>query len=61
MKKRYRISVPGNTYKKDGQEKRSWTSVGAAFVNDDGSISCKLDKNISVSNEFVLFEPKEKE
>lgn len=56
MKKRYRISVPGNTYKKENEEKRSWTNVGVAFENDNGSISCKIDKNISVCNEFVLFE-----
>lgn len=60
-KPRYNISVPGDTYKKDGEEKRNWNNVGVAFLNEGGSLSCKLFNNISINTEFVLFPAKEKE
>lgn len=59
---KYTIAVPGEKYKnKEGKEKTPWTQVGVAFLNDNGSITCKINDNISVSRELVLFEVKENE
>lgn len=55
-KTNFRICIPGAKYKdKDGKDKTKWNNVGAAFPNPDGSISCVIDENISVSSQFVLF------
>lgn len=45
MSSRYHgdILVSDGTYQKDGQEKKRWQKVGAAFINDHGNISFKLD------------------
>tara|TARA_R100000808_G_scaffold22836_1_gene50027 strand:- start:441 stop:764 length:324 start_codon:yes stop_codon:yes gene_type:complete len=37
------ILVSDGTYQKDGQEKKRWQKVGAAFINNHGNISFKLD------------------
>jgi len=52
--------VPGGKFTPKGEkeEKQKWTQVGVAFLNDNGSISIKIDENISVANEMVLFLPK---
>jgi len=57
MKTLYNIAVPGETYKdkESGKDKRKWNTIGVAFHNDNGSITCKLEPNIAISNEFVLF------
>ena len=55
----FNIAVPEN-YTKDGEEKTSWTTVGRAFENDNGSISMRIPKNISVSGDVVLF-PKDED
>ena len=62
-KQMYRACVPTGKFTPKGESevKQKWTQVGAAFVNDGGSINIKLDENISVSNEMVLFPPKEDE
>ncbi|MFK5880148.1 MAG: hypothetical protein QM478_11725 [Flavobacteriaceae bacterium] len=60
MSNRYNIAVPGQSYKEkdSGKEKRKWNIVGVAFFNENSSITCKLEQNISISNEFVLFPQK---
>jgi len=57
--------VVATKYKKRGEdeEKTSFTTVGSAFINDDGgeitSINIKLDFPVGVQ-ELILFPPKEK-
>jgi hypothetical protein len=58
----FNIAIPGQEYKEKitGRKKRKWNVVGAGFKNKDSSITCKIDNNISISGEFVLFEAKTK-
>lgn len=58
----FNIAIPGQEYteKTTGKKKRKWNIVGAGFVNNDSSITCKIDNNISISGEFVLFQAKPK-
>lgn len=60
MSNRYNIAVPGENYKEkeSGKEKRKWNIIGVAFINENSSITCKLEPNISVGKEFVLFPQK---
>lgn len=59
----YRVCVPTGKFKPKGEdsEKQKWTQVGVGFENDNGSINVKIDQNITVSNEMVLFLPKTEE
>jgi len=55
----YDIAIPDD-YEKGGEKKTSWTTVGAAFPKDNGSLSCVVKPNISVSGNFMLFPRKAK-
>lgn len=54
----YVVKVP-ETYESDDGEKTYWTKVGVAWKRKGGSIGVKIAQHISVSGEFVLFEPDE--
>jgi hypothetical protein len=61
MKNLFNIVVTEN-YKKDGEDKTAFTTVGTAFYNkDSNSYSCKLRQGIALTGDFVLFERKAKE
>ena len=55
----YDIAIPDD-YEKDGEKKTSWTTVGAAFPKDNGSLSCVVKPNISVSGNFMVFPRKDR-
>jgi hypothetical protein len=38
-----KICIATGTYKKDGQDKTIWQTVGAVFEKDNGSISIAID------------------
>lgn len=61
MAKKHLNAFVTETYTSGGEEKRSYTKVGAVFPHDKGDgFNLKLIPGLSVSGELVIFPPSEK-